>query len=216
MSRGPLLFFFLGLLISPTLAQDLDPDLTARVPFTVIEQGYGGEAKLGDTLVLDYTLRLGDEKGEVLDSTEGKSPMVFELGSERFILGFTLGLRDAKRGEIRSFTVPADLGYGDQQVGPIPANSPLFFEVRVVRIIEPGQEEEELSEIFGRDGSGSRRHANQLDLPAVQEYLIRDFFTRPWRFDDASQRIWRQNALLTLVLGCMLFVAFLNARRRKQ
>ncbi len=210
-----MLLCLFGLLSSSTWAQDLDPALAERVPYAVLEQGFGREAKMGDSLVVDYSLRLEDEKGEVVDTTEGKRPMVFQMGSENFIPGLTLGLRGAKRGESRSFSVPPDLGYGNRQIGPIPANSSLFFEVRVVNLIEPGQEEEELSEIFGQDGSGTRRHANQIDLPAVQEYLIRDFFTRPWRFADASERIWRQNAGVSLALIVVLVMALLGSRRRQ-
>jgi peptidylprolyl isomerase len=69
------------------------------------------QAKPGDTLHIHYKGTLDD--GSVFDSSEGRDPLVFELGGGQIIPGLEAGLTDMSVGETRTVRVePAD-AYGE-------------------------------------------------------------------------------------------------------
>ena len=51
------------------------------------------------------------------------------------IKGWDQGLLDMCIGEKRKLTIPAELGYGNRAMGPIPAGSALVFETELVGIV---------------------------------------------------------------------------------
>ncbi len=99
-----------------------------------IKVGTGEQAKAGDTLNVKYTGTLTD--GTVFDSTDnhGGEPFSFTVGQGQVIQGWDEGLIGMKVGGTRKLTIPADLGYGSQAVGSIPANSTLIFTIELVSI----------------------------------------------------------------------------------
>lgn len=95
------------------------------------------EAKVGDVLVMNYTGRF--TSGESFDSNvdpkfKHVEPFTFTLGAGQVIKGWDEGLVGMKIGEKKTLTIPPEKGYGSQQVGPIPANSTLIFDVELVDI----------------------------------------------------------------------------------
>lgn len=72
--------------------------------------------------------------GTVFDSSEGKNPLTFSLGSGNVIKGWDRGLIGMCVGEMRKLIIPPDLAYGNSAVGKIPKNSILIFEVELVKI----------------------------------------------------------------------------------
>lgn len=64
-----------------------------------------------------------------------------------------------------------------------------------------------------REGFENRPDAQHLDKPAIFEFMIRDFFTRPWRYNDAPLLVWKSNAVLTLLAGLAWMVTLLLARK---
>ncbi|PIS16837.1 MAG: peptidylprolyl isomerase, partial [Candidatus Portnoybacteria bacterium CG09_land_8_20_14_0_10_44_13] len=48
--------------------------------------------------------------------------------------GWDYGMIGMKVGEIRKLTIPAELGYGSADMGTIPPNSTLIFEVELLKI----------------------------------------------------------------------------------
>jgi len=101
---------------------------------TVLQEGVG-DAMLqpGQIAVVHYTGTLED--GVVFDSslTRGQ-PLEFPYGTGSVILGWDQGLQNMKVGEKRKLIIPPAYGYGDNQVGPIPPNSTLIFEVELLGI----------------------------------------------------------------------------------
>jgi len=99
----------------------------------ILKQGSGADAKVGDKLTVDYVGTL--ENGTKFDSSIDRgTPLKINLGVGQVIKGWDLGLLGMKVGEKRKLTIPPELAYGQQVVGPIPANSTLIFEVDLLGI----------------------------------------------------------------------------------
>ena len=116
-------------------------------------------AKMGDRVSVQYVLSL--ENGEEIDTSLDKDrPLTITLGQGQVIKGFEQGILGMCFAEERRVTIPPHLGYGDkvhhhqheiflktcwvltrilwcfllQEMGPIPANSVLVFDIQLVKI----------------------------------------------------------------------------------
>lgn len=69
-------------------------------------------AKSGDTVRIHYTGRLSD--GSVFDSSDGREPLSFTLGSEQVIPGFEAGVSGMATGEQKTISIPAKEAYGER------------------------------------------------------------------------------------------------------
>lgn len=67
-------------------------------------------AKSGDTVRIHYTGTLDD--GSVFDSSEGRDPLEFTLGSGQVIKGFDDGVDGMEVGEKKSIHIPCEDAYG--------------------------------------------------------------------------------------------------------
>ena len=95
--------------------------------------GKGAEAKSGDTVTVHYKGWL--DNGTVFDTSKkpGREPFAFTLGGGQVIKGWDEGVAGMKVGGVRELVIPPDLGYGDMEMGTIPANSTLHFEVELLQ-----------------------------------------------------------------------------------
>ncbi|ODV91769.1 hypothetical protein CANCADRAFT_17978, partial [Tortispora caseinolytica NRRL Y-17796] len=85
----------------------------------------------GDIVTVHYTGRFTD--GTVFDSSKNHGePFSFVLGRGQVIPGWEQGVVNMCVGEKRKLTIPPHLGYGDRQVGFIPAKSTLVFEIEML------------------------------------------------------------------------------------
>jgi peptidylprolyl isomerase len=82
--------------------------------------GGGNKAKDGDTVKVEYTGRLDD--GTVFDTSEGREPLEFTIGSGSIIAGFENGVIGMGIGESKTITIPVEEAYG-------PSRSELIFTV---------------------------------------------------------------------------------------
>ncbi len=97
--------------------------------YKILEEGSGDLVTLTDTLVVNYKGQLLN--GFVFDQTKDK-PAVFPL--KRLIKGWQIGLPLCKqRGKIR-LIIPSSLGYSIRNLGAIPPNSVLIFDIEVLEI----------------------------------------------------------------------------------
>ncbi len=95
--------------------------------------GTGAEALAGAKVTVHYIGLLSD--GTKFDSSVDRGqPFVFMLGAGEVIKGWDEGVVGMKVGGTRVLGIPAELAYGDRQVGPIPPNSPLFFQVQLLSV----------------------------------------------------------------------------------
>lgn len=67
-------------------------------------------AKSGDKVQVHYTGKLTN--GEIFDSSEGRTPLEFTLGSGMVIPGFDDGITGMSVGEKKTVHIPADQAYG--------------------------------------------------------------------------------------------------------
>ncbi|MEM7419783.1 MAG: FKBP-type peptidyl-prolyl cis-trans isomerase [Pseudomonadota bacterium] len=108
---------------------------TLKIEDTVL--GEGNEVKKGALVTAHYRGLLED--GSEFDSSYAKGrPFQTVLSKNKVIQGWFLGIQGMKVGGKRKLWVPAELAYGERQVGKIPPNSNLYFEI-------------ELLEAFNRD-----------------------------------------------------------------
>lgn len=68
-------------------------------------------AKVNDKVKVHYTGTLSN--GEVFDSSEGRSPLEFTLGSGQVIPGFDNGVIGMRVEETKTINIPANEAYGD-------------------------------------------------------------------------------------------------------
>ncbi len=66
--------------------------------------------KSGDTISVDYTGKL--QSGKVFDSSEGKTPLKFTVGSGMLIKGFDQAVIGMKTGEKKTVVIEPEDGYG--------------------------------------------------------------------------------------------------------
>ena len=76
------------------------------------------QAKPGDTVQVHYTGTLGD--GTIFDSSSGRTPLEFTVGSGQVIKGFDEGVAGMNPGEKKTIDIPMEDGYG-------PANEEMIF-----------------------------------------------------------------------------------------
>ncbi|MCX7619872.1 MAG: FKBP-type peptidyl-prolyl cis-trans isomerase [Acidimicrobiales bacterium] len=100
--------------------------------------GDGAEAKTGDTVKVEYVGVLY-EGGKEFDASwnRGAEPFEFTLGSGQVIKGWDQGVVGMKVGGRRQLVIPADLAYGSQGQGDIPANATLVFVVDLLQVCTP-------------------------------------------------------------------------------
>jgi len=92
------------------------------------------KSKKGDKLEMHYTGTL-ESTGEQFDSSIGRGPFSFTLGTGQVIQGWDKGLLGMCEGEKRKLVIPPELGYGDRGAGAkIPGGATLIFEVELLKI----------------------------------------------------------------------------------
>jgi peptidylprolyl isomerase len=97
-------------------------------------EGTGKTCVKGALISTQYTGWLED--GTVFDSSYNRGqPFSCVIGSKRVIQGWDQGLIGMKVGGKRKLLVPAHLGYGERQVGSIPPNSNLIFEIELLEVL---------------------------------------------------------------------------------
>jgi peptidylprolyl isomerase len=103
------------------------------------------QVKVGDTVRIHYTGTLND--GSTFDSSEGRDPLQFEVGSGQIIPGLDKELPGMAVGDKKTVNIPAAEAYGEknpqmQQAIPreqIPANIPLELGMRLQMQTPEGQ-----------------------------------------------------------------------------
>ena len=116
-------------------SQNIDITAVEQITSTDIQIGSGEEAVTGNKVKVHYVGTLDD--GTQFDSSKEKNtPLELTIGNGDVISGFDQGVLGMKVGGIRKVVIPPSLGYGYQQMGEIPANSTLTFEIELLEIVK--------------------------------------------------------------------------------
>lgn len=70
-------------------------------------------ARHGDKVSVHYKGRLAD--GTVFDSSEGRTPLEFEIGRRQVIVGFEAAVTGLAEGQATTTTIPAAQAYGERR-----------------------------------------------------------------------------------------------------
>ncbi len=117
-----------------------DTAVSDQVQGQDVTVGTGVEATPGSQVSILYEGRLQD--GTVFDSSAAHDnvPLVFVLGAQGLIAGFQIGVNGMKEGGERMVLIPPSLAYGAEEIKDpagkvlIPANSPLVFNLKLVKV----------------------------------------------------------------------------------
>ena len=107
---------------------------TADLNVIDIQVGDGKTCVKGALISTQYTGWLAD--GTVFDSSYDRGqPFSCVIGTGRVIKGWDQGLIGMQVGGKRKLMVPAHLAYGERQMGKIPPNSDLTFEIELLEVL---------------------------------------------------------------------------------
>ena len=100
---------------------------------TKTKEGDGVQPAQGQIVVVHYTGTLQD--GTKFDSSRDRNqPFEFPLGQGRVIRGWDQAFATMKVGDRATITIPPELGYGSRNMGAIPPNSTLIFDVELLEV----------------------------------------------------------------------------------
>jgi FKBP-type peptidyl-prolyl cis-trans isomerase len=147
---------------APSLGVDLvnSTKLPNGVYYRDLTAGTGATVATGDLLFANYQGWLTD--GTLVDENASvNAPFAFVYGDGSVIPAWDQGFTGMKIGGTRQLIVPPSAGYGSVNVGPIPANSILVFNVTLV--LNPGViETRTFAPALGVDLAHSTKLANGM------------------------------------------------------
>lgn len=122
-----------------TASAPTEPSGTAPFSSTDLRPGTGTAAGVNQFVIVHYTGWLydatkPDQKGLQFDSSTGREPFRFLLGSGGVILGWDVGLLEMREGGLRRLVIPPSLAYGDRRNGVVPPHATLVFEVELLDV----------------------------------------------------------------------------------
>jgi peptidylprolyl isomerase/FKBP-type peptidyl-prolyl cis-trans isomerase FkpA len=118
---------------TPTKVTGKPTTTTDGLKYWDIKVGTGATAASGKQVKVQYTGWL--ENGKKFDSSVGRGPFTFALGSGQVIKGWDEGVAGMKVGGKRQLRIPPELGYGPRGFpGAIPPNATLIFDVELLGV----------------------------------------------------------------------------------
>jgi hypothetical protein len=95
------------------------------------QKGNGALVKENDSVTIHYVGKLTNNK-QFDNSYDRKQTFSFVVGKKQVIEGLDKGIQDFYYGDKGLLIIPSRLAYGDKEVGKIPQNSVLIFQVEIM------------------------------------------------------------------------------------
>jgi FKBP-type peptidyl-prolyl cis-trans isomerase len=128
------IYLFVSLLLACSGCERKSFVTQSGVKVEVLKEGTGQSPKKGQMVTVHYTGWLTDST-KFDSSVDRGQPFTYQFGVGQVIQGWDDGVATMKVGGKSKFTIPPELGYGNNEVGGvIPANSTLIFEVELLGI----------------------------------------------------------------------------------
>ncbi len=124
--------------VPPKPEVSLPATIPTSLVTTVITEGTGEPAKVGDTVSVHYIGVTSADGTEFDNSYDRGSPITVTLGTGSVIQGWDQGLVGVKVGERLQLDIPADLAYGATGNGSIGPDTALSFVIDVMSITPAG------------------------------------------------------------------------------
>jgi len=99
--------------------------IPASVRVETLQAGTGASPTIEDMVLINYKGTLPD--GKVFDEQKNAILPLAEV-----VPGFTKAIVQMQKGGKYKVHIPAKLGYGDKQAGPIPPNTDLDFDIELI------------------------------------------------------------------------------------
>jgi peptidylprolyl isomerase len=116
-----------------SFAQNNFTTTPSGLKYVIHKKGSGIKPKAGDKVKVHYEGKLTNNT--VFDSSFKRgTPFEFELGAGQVIKGWDEGIALLNEGDSATLEIPSELGYGERDMGSIPANSTLIFDVVLVKV----------------------------------------------------------------------------------
>ena len=101
--------------------------------YAITKHGKGAQPVKGSYVSVHYVGKLPD--GQIFDTSRKGRPFSFYLGLGEVIEGWDEGIALLRVGDEATFTIPANLAYGDDGAGPlIKAGATLIFDVELMGV----------------------------------------------------------------------------------
>jgi len=114
-----------------TVPKNISPN---KLRFVDLEKGSGPAAKSGDTVTIHYVV-VGYDSEQEVDSSWGRGPYTFTIGSGEALKGGEIGVEGMKVGGRRELIIPGKLAYGPEGYAPeIGPNETLVMVVDLLAI----------------------------------------------------------------------------------
>ncbi len=119
----------------PTIKVNQEYTTASGLKYRVTEIGTGRQVMSGDKATVHYTGKL--LSGTKFDSSKDRNqPFSFKVGSGQVIKGWDEALQVLRVGDKATLIIPPTIGYGDKDMGTIPPNSTLVFDIEVLDAVE--------------------------------------------------------------------------------
>ena len=142
--------------------------------YEITKEGNGPKPKVGDYLSLNFKGKLLD--GTVFQESDPSDPFIFQVGYRQVIRGWDLGIREFPLGSKGTIYMPANLGYGKRGAGEkVPPNSPLMFEVEVLKILSEQEYDAYMEELERKEQAAYEAGIKAqfiADKKLIQDYAL--------------------------------------------